>query len=265
MPNPNSITRAGSGFAKRILVILAVGTVAAVAMTFFFRSSRSAPQPPPPPEAMARMSPKKLQSHAADNGVMGGARAAEQTMAVSITTTTTEPTHAVAPDPIGDSTTAVRFVRIRSESPQPSKDKAMNDALLVARQKIVDHLRSLDPPVETIPTLDDVRNKYVKPESVVEVQPTEAVRTAWAESKLEPNRMWVEIDVEVTDNHVRELRAKDRITSAGWISAGVFLLVATLFGFLRLDAWTRGYLTTFLGLGAAALAGGGLALLAFMR
>lgn len=253
-----------NGTAKRLFAILAVGSLAAVAVSIFTIRTYRSHQPPPPPEPLSKMSAKRLQSHAADNGVMGGARAAEQTMTVSITTSSDQRA-SVSPDPINDSTSAVRFVRIRSEAPQPTKDKAMTDALEVARQKIVEHLKALDPPVKALPTLDDVRHKYLKPESVVEVQPTESVKAAWVESKLEPNRLWVEIDVEVTDEHVRELRAKDRMGSMGWFAAGAFVLLAAVFGFLRFDAWTRGYLTAIIAAIAAALAGGGLALLAFVR
>jgi len=256
--------RSNRGTFKRLFAILGVGTAAAIAVAIFNVRSERSVQPPPRPEPLSKMSAKRLQLHSADNGVMGGARAAEQTMTVSITTTT-DRAPSITPDPINDSTTSARFARIRSETPHKTKDKAMSDALEVARQKIVDHLKQLDPPVVAAPTIDDVRHKYLKPESVVEVLPTENVKAAWVESKLEPNRMWVEIDVEVTDDHVRELRAKDRFGSIGWVAAGAFVLLTALFGFLRVDAWTRGYLTTILAVVAAGLAGGGLALLAFAR
>ncbi len=265
MPNPTEISKVSHGTAKRLLVILAIGAAAAVAVTLVgSRRGFREPQPPPLPKAMAKMSPKQLQSHASDNGVMGGAHAADKTMAVSITKTTAANV-AVQPDSIGGAKAGVQFVHIRSEFPHPSKEKALNDALAIARLKVIDHLRNLDPPVLAEPTLDDVRTKYMKPKSDVEIQPSKDDQAAFAKDGLEANRVWVEIDVEVTDTQVRELRSHERTGTAGWIAAGAFLLLGTLFAFLRFDAWTRGYLTTILAVCAAALAGGGLAFLAFVR
>jgi len=264
--NPTAKSQSIFGTAKRLLIILALSAAAAVVVALVNTSHSSRePVPPPPPEPMAKMSPKKLQSHASDNGVMGGAHAADKTMAVSISRTTTESTVAIQPDSLGHGPTGVKFVHIRSTFPHPSKEKALNDALAIARDKVIEYLRNLDRPVLAEPTLEDIRTKYMNPESIVEVKPTEAEQEDLKSAKLEADRVWVEIDVEVTEDHIRELRSQERTTSAGWIGAAAFLLLGSLVAFLRFDAWTKGYLTTILALSAAALAGGGLAFLAFMR
>ena len=58
---------------------------------------------------------------------------------------------------------------------------------------------------------------------------------------------------------------RDRIAHRVRVRAAAFLVVAALYGFLRADAWTKGYLTGGLAIAAAAAAGGGVALLFLMR
>jgi hypothetical protein len=68
----------------------------------------------------------------------------------------------------------------------------------------------------------------------------------------------------VTAEQVRELRSQERVAS-GMRVLGIVVAVALAgFLFLRADEWTKGYLTHWLALGAALLAGGAAALLIFV-
>jgi hypothetical protein len=144
----------------------------------------------------------------------------------------------------------IRIERICSENSYTNRDKALNDALNQAQAKIMQQLRLLEPPVMTRPSLAQIRHDFVKRNE--EKKPTEAEKTGWKAGGLDPNRVWVEIDVELTEAQVQKLRAGDRV-SDGIRGAGVILaLVAAAYGFLRLDAWTKGYLTLWLALAAIA-------------
>jgi hypothetical protein len=235
---------------------------------------------------MSGMSPHRLQTYAADKGVLGGAAAAQKELAAAHPAppgapdlNRTVPVNAnlsrdrghaeavavVSDRPGGESvpgsqTPAIRL-HVRSHGAHTSKEQALNDAVIVAQEQIKEALKSLDPPVNVKPSWEKVRYQYLKPESVKEVQPSEADKDAWKAANLDTSRVWVDIDVEVSEDQVRELRADHRVGTAGWVGAVGFLLVLALYGFLRLDAWTRGYLTTGLAVGIAVAVGAAVVLL----
>ncbi len=278
--------RGGAG--KRLLHILAVGVVAAAAVSVLRSRSERYVSPPPAPAKMAGMSPHRLQTYAADNGVLGGAAAAQRALATlpppqGADASRTVPVSvdlprdrdhgpaavAAAARPTPDRTAgkpapAIRL-HVRSDSPHPSRELAINDAVARAQDQIAEALRALDPPVAATPSWEKVRYQYLKPESVKEVQPSEADKAAWAEKGIDANRVWAEIDVEVTEDQVRELRAEHRVGAAGWVGAAAFVVVLALYGFLRLDTWTKGYLTAALAAGIVAAAGAAVALLLLAR
>ena len=71
-------------------------------------------------------------------------------------------------------------------------------------------------------------------------------------------RGWAVVDVQTSEQAIRAERSKVRFHQIGfWVGAG-FLILLTGYGFLRLDAWTKGYLTTALGVVAVLLVGGGI-------
>lgn len=281
----HSRSRCG-GAGKRVLYILAVGVVVAAAVSMFRGGSDRYVSPPPAPARMSGMSASKLQDYAADRGIVGGAVAAEKALAA-------RPTH---PDRIDDPNRAVPVsvavprhpepvavagrpavdlspgkpkpvikLQVKSDKPYPNKDMALNDALITAGGKIRDALRELNPPIENRPGWEKVKAEYLRPESVRYIEPTPEQKQAWAEQGEgridDVNRYWAEIDVEVTDEQVRELRSEGRVGTTGLVAAVGFVLVLALFGFLRLDAWTRGYLTGGLAVAVVAAAGAAVALL----
>lgn len=249
----------------------------------------TSPTPPPPPESLSRMSSGRLQEYATDSGVAGGALAAQRAMAqqlpeqlplpnqkavvvpVSIqvgepatipqnTVTTTVLVRSAEQPPTPTPAPAIKITRIRSGNPA-SREKALLDAVELARLRIVEQLHQLEPPVYTYPTVETVRTEYLRPDSIREVQPTAEDKANWAAAKLDPNRVWVEIDVELSAEQVRHLRSEERVRSGGIYAIALFLGVLGLFTFLRLDSWTKGYLTLALGIGTAVVVGGGIALL----
>ena len=58
-----------------------------------------------------------------------------------------------------------------------------------------------------------------------------------------------EVAVKVRPEHIRELRARERSSEALWVLAGLGGLAGVLAVFFRIDAWTKGYLTSWLVLG----------------
>ena len=87
----------------------------------------------------------------------------------------------------------------------------------------------------------------------------------WRNDGLGENRQWAEVDVEVSDSQLRGLRGQQRTADGGLVAGTALAAFAALFGFLRLDGWTKGYLTTTLALAAAALVGGAVAFLEWVR
>ena len=275
-------TRCG-GAGKRVLYILTVGVVVAAAVYMFRGGSDRYVTPPPAPARMSNMSASKLQNYAADSGIVGGAAAADKALAArpafspneepgpnrTVAVSATVPRHADAARPVvnlspGKPKPAIKL-HVKSDKPYPSKDMALNDALIKAGLELREALRTLDPPVETQPGWMKVKADYLRPETVRYIEPTPEQKQAWAEDGDgridDTNRYWAEIDVEVSDEQVRELRSEGRVGTGGLVAAVGFVLVLALFGFLRLDAWTRGYLTGGLAVAAVAAAGAAVALL----
>ena len=139
----------------------------------------------------------------------------------------------------------------KSRNPHPTKEQALADALTVARTELMRQLDQLDPPIQTRPSMVTMRSNYLKGE-VRESFPTEDVKQAIRKEGQNANVRWVEIDIELTEDHVQRLRSAERVTDAFRVGALLFALVAALYGFLRLDQWTKGYLTMWLGLAAGA-------------
>jgi hypothetical protein len=150
--------------------------------------------------------------------------------------------------------------------PSATEAEAEEDVVALARKVVVAKLAELDPPLNHTPSPGEVRTEFLRKDSRVVRHPDAAEKEAM---KLDgdlrtDNFVYVEYDVEVTADQVRELRAQERV-SAGLRVVGLVLAVALAgFLFLRADEWTRGYLTRWLALAAVALAGGAAAALIFV-
>ncbi len=127
--------------------------------------------------------------------------------------------------------------------------------MTVGRMELMKHLDQLDPPIHARPWLVKMKSEYVKGE-VREILPTDNEKTLIKANGVNSNVRWAEIDLELTENQVQQLRSTDRVTDAFRGDAILFAFLAAIYGFLRLDQWTKGYLTMWLG-----LAGGGVAML----
>jgi hypothetical protein len=192
-----------------------------------------APQPPAPPRVAATPAPSRAEPP-------------------------TRPTALGARNPV------VIRERVVSDIPYPTEAEAEERVLKDAQDRIEKRLSELDPPVLHRPALSVVKNEYVRRDSRVVRPPTEEEKAAIEKAGYAADRVYVEYTVELTADQVRELRTRDRVAD-GMRGLGVITAVALAgFLFLRLDEWTKGYLTSWLALGAAALGGGVVAALVFV-
>lgn len=148
---------------------------------------------------------------------------------------------------------AIKLTKVRSDKPHPSPDLAKADALLMAQVDLVKALQRLDPPVNARPSLAAIRREYVRKDSEEVIPVSDQVKAELVANGLDPNRVWVAFDVELSEQQVQALRAGERV-NAGFQAGGVlFAVLLAVYGFLRLDAWSKGYLTSWLAIGAVAL------------
>ena len=146
--------------------------------------------------------------------------------------------------------------RVVSEIPYPTETEAEAETLKQAAKVIADKLHELDPPLDYQPSAAVVRNDYIRPESRMVRPPTEREKELIKNSGYHPDRLYVEYDVEMTADQVRELRIQDRVGSTLRLFGVVIAVAMAGFLFLRLDEWSKGYLTSWLAVIAVALVGG---------
>jgi hypothetical protein len=149
--------------------------------------------------------------------------------------------------------------------PSPTEAEAEEDTLNLARDVVERKLAELDPPLRHVPSLGEVRTEFLRKDSRVVRPPDAAQKEELATNGIRTDGLvYVEYDVEVTAEQVRELRAQARV-SAGLRVVGMVLAVALAgFLFLRADEWTKGYLTRWLALAAVTLGGAIAAALIFV-
>ncbi len=153
--------------------------------------------------------------------------------------------------------------RIVTEIPYPTEVEADARAIEEAQKLIEKRLKELDPPVEYLPPISVVRNEYIRKDSRLVRFPSDSEKNAIAQAGY-PDRRYVEFTVEITGEQIRELRTRNRVTD-GLRTLGAIAAVSLAgFFFLRLDEWSKGYLTSWLALAAAALGGGIVAALVFV-
>ena len=148
-----------------------------------------------------------------------------------------------------------------STLPYPTEAEAEEDALTQARELVEQKLAALDPPVRHKISINEVKAEFVRKDSRTVRPPDAEEKEAFAVYGVSGNLVYVEYDVEVTSDQVRELRAQERVAAGLRVMGILVAVVLAAFLFLRADEWTRGYLTSWLALGAVALAGGAAAAL----
>jgi hypothetical protein len=160
--------------------------------------------------------------------------------------------------------TAVEVITERVSSvPYLAEADAEKDALEQAARVLAAKLAELDPPVRYTPSATEVKADFARNRKVREPTPEEAA--ALRDSGYDPtNRKYVEYDVIVTADQVRAMRSHERVLGGLRVVAGVAVAALAAFLFLRIDEWTKGYLTSWLALAAFGLAGGAAALLVFV-
>ncbi len=159
---------------------------------------------------------------------------------------------------------AVVRERIRSTMPYLTEAEAEEDALAQARALVIQKLSELDPPVRYQPSLAEVKAEYLRKDSRTLSAPNADVKDVLAQTGLTGNRVYVEYDVEISADQVRELRSQERVGGGLRVLGALFAVALAGFLFLRADEWTKGYLTRWLALGAVMLAGAAAAALVFI-
>lgn len=170
----------------------------------------------------------------------------------------------IMPAAVRPAYTAVITARVSSSIPYATEAEAEQDALANARTTIIRELAELDPPVHYMPTLNEVRNELIRKDSRSVKAPTEAEREELKKNGVDANRVYVEYDVQVTSDQVREMRTRDRVATTLRVLCGGAFAALAVFLFLRLDDWTKGYLTRWLACAAVVLVGGAVAALYFV-
>jgi hypothetical protein len=248
-PSPKRKARRGTG--KRIIWLLLVGGFVAFAIS---RSSVSTERTATAagPVKMSRLSARSAQETAELNGIDGGASAGVAFLAAKdknnvyvVSTTKSSRT-------FDENATKLSLRDIRSATAHTNKEKALADAVAQANAQLAEALRALDPPIKYLPNEETLKTDYLAASRTQYLEASEDDKEAWKQAGLEPNRVWAKIDVEVSESQLRQLRGKDRIiASAKWLG-GAFLVILLGYGFLRLDALTKGHLTFPLAIGALA-------------
>ena len=142
-----------------------------------------------------------------------------------------------------------------TDIPYPTEAEADDRTLEKAAEILSQKLQELDPPVEYLPSRAVVRNEYAVSNSRKVRQPPEEEASEYR--KLDgKDRVYVEYTVEMTSDQIRELRTRDRVSHGFRIFGMASAIALAGFLFLRLDDWTKGYLTSWLAFVAVALAGG---------
>ena len=154
--------------------------------------------------------------------------------------------------------------RVVSSIPYASEVEAEDDATNVACDIIQKRLAELDPPVKYRPSANEVKNEFARRDSRTVRPPPPAEKELYEKNNLGKNLVYVEFDVEVTADQIRELRTRDRVAGTLRILGALTAVALAGFLFLRLDEWTKGYLTRWLAIAAVLLAGGAAAALYFV-
>lgn len=136
---------------------------------------------------------------------------------------------------------------------ESTKEKARESAIRAAVEKLHDHMTQQYPGVHRQPTTEMVQRMLISEQEKVTEEPI------ISESGKTETMYRMTVAVHVDEKHVRELRSRQRSSETLWVLAGLGGLAGVAAVFFRIDAWTKGYLTSWLVLGtvgAGALLGG---------
>jgi hypothetical protein len=161
--------------------------------------------------------------------------------------------------PVRPGSPVVLYEKVVSVLPYPTEEEAEADALEQACAAVERRLSELDPPIRHKPSVEEARAEFVRPDSRAVRHPDANERAALEHAGVSAELVYVEFDVELTADQVRELRARARLGPAVRVLGGFLAVALAGFLFLRTDQWTKGALTVWLALAAAALAAGGVA------
>jgi hypothetical protein len=146
--------------------------------------------------------------------------------------------------------------RVASSLPYATAAEGEEDALTVAQDTIERRLRELDPPVIYRPSINELKNEFLRRDSRTLRAPDPNQLGELAKHDIDTKGLvYVEYEVEVSADQVRGLRTRDRLGDGVRILGVVAAIALAGFLFLRLDQWTRGHLTRWLAIAAVALAG----------
>lgn len=112
---------------------------------------------------------------------------------------------------------------------------ARDSALVAAQIQIRSWLVQQDPPIRHVPSLDTIRREMLRHTD----QPEE-------ETVLGDREYKVTAIVELRPYHVHSLRSRDRTVSGLWLLGGGLAILGVVAIFLRIDEWTKGFLTRWL-------------------
>jgi len=146
--------------------------------------------------------------------------------------------------------------RVSGTLPAATEAEADEDSVAVACDTIERKLAELDPPVIYRPTVSEVKNEFIRRDGRNVRTPDPVEQKRFTPHGVGPNLVYVEYEVEVSADQVRELRTHNRVAESLVVVAGLTALALAGFLFLRLDEWSKGYLTRWLAIGAVALAAG---------
>jgi hypothetical protein len=230
----------------RVFWIVGAMVLAAIAVSQL--ADKPSAQAPPPKKPMAKLNPSDMQERATMYGILEAAKVGKDELAarqkgqlphLANWTDGGEPANEMR---VEKTDRGYKVVGAWSENPYvlpQDEDEAKADAVRVATQKLTEELNGLTPAVEVV----TVRTE----------KPTAEMQKKWKDGGVEANRGWVVVDVQTSEEAVRHERMKGRFGKVGFWAGVAFLNLFALYAFLRLDMWTRGYLTTFLGVGIVAL------------
>jgi hypothetical protein len=146
--------------------------------------------------------------------------------------------------------------KVSTEVPYPTEARADEQAILAAQERVRERLEALDPPIHYKPSLAVVKNEYVRKDTRNVRRPSAKEQERWADAGYAGDQVYVDYDVEVTADQVRELRTQERLGGMLRFFGGIAAVALAGFLFLRLDDWTKGYLTSWLAFLAAGMVGG---------
>ncbi len=146
--------------------------------------------------------------------------------------------------------------RVSNPYPLSNETDAEEEAIVAAAEVISQRLRELDPPVHYRPNVEEVKNDYLRRSSRTVRPVTPQERTDLERLGIEPNRVYVEYEVSMSAEQLRELRTRQRLIDAFQIAPVLYGGLLIGYGFLRLDARTKGNRTRLLAVVSGLLAVG---------